>query len=84
MPPGCRRKSRKPHHPQLADKIRIVYRVLVKHEHQKEVAKEERLSNVVISNLVSKARRNPKFLVELLHREEMKKQRRESIERVVR
>ena len=67
--PGSRRRSRKPRHLNLAEKISTVHRVLIKHENHEDIAKELRISKTVVSFLVNKAKKNPDFLEELMHQD---------------
>ena len=50
----------------VSEKVRIVYQVLVELTPQKDVAREHRVGRPVVSQLVTKAKRNQNFLRELL------------------
>ena len=50
---------------------------------QGDVAREHRISNVQVSNLVCKATKNKNFLEELVHQKEAKEDKTEQIKSVV-
>ena len=50
----------------LDQKLEIVHRILVDGEAQKDLAKEFRLSQALVSILVGKVRKKPEFLAELI------------------
>ena len=54
----------------VSEKIEIVHKMLVNHEHLKEVAREHRIGPGVVFSLVNKARKNLSFIDELMSRRE--------------
>ena len=50
----------------VAEKIEIVHKVVIEHEFQKDVAREYRVKNGVINQIVRKARKRPQLLDELV------------------
>ena len=73
---ACRKKGTNRPKLTLHQKIEIVWKVLTQFYSNKEVAKEFRITPGYASLLVSKARKNSKFLVEL-HTEEFEKEMKE-------
>ena len=65
-PPGLGRRRRRAGPLTLDGKLDIVPRVLVDGEAQKELAKEYRYSQAAVSALVTKVRKKPELLRELI------------------
>ena len=63
VPLRRKRKSRRLAPEEIVD---VVYRILVKHEHQKDLAKEYYVLPSTVCRLVSKTRKAPGMLQELL------------------
>jgi len=63
--------------------VEIVYKVLALKELQKDVARCHRIARSTVSQLVSKAKKDKKFLSELLSSEEIKAGSRRRIAEVV-
>ena len=61
-----RKMSKKRGPLRLFEKIQMVHQVLVQMEYQRDVAKEHRVSESVVSRLVSAAKRKKHMLAELL------------------
>ena len=76
--------ARKPGHGRhrisTKDKVDIVHKLFIKHYPLAEVAKEYRISKAYACNLMSKARKNPKFLEEITSFEQEKA---DHLERIV-
>ena len=70
VPEGSRKKGRKGQPLKANEKVEIVYKVVALKELQKDVARCHRIGPTTVSRLVSKAKRNKKFLSELLSKEE--------------
>ena len=66
VPLGLKRRGRKPKTLGLNQKLEIVHRVLVGGESQSDLAKDFRVSQSLISNLVTKVRKKPELLRELI------------------
>ena len=50
----------------IAEKIEIVHKVVIEHELQKDVAREYRVKNGVILQIIRKVRKRPQLLDELV------------------
>ena len=61
-----RRRRRKTRQLSLDQKLDVVHRALVGREAQMELAREFRVSQAVVSLLVTKVRKRPEFLRELV------------------
>ena len=83
VPAGQRRRSRKRGVLSTGHKIDIVHRVLINYEKQAEVAREYRVTQQVIAQLMMKAKKNHKFLQELLDARGLLDRQREAIEQTV-
>ena len=83
MPEGSRKKSRKGRPLKGKEKVEIVYKVVALKELQKDVARCHRIAPSTVSQLVSKAKKNKKFLSELLSNEEAAVETRSRIAKVV-
>ena len=66
IPVGKRRASRKRRDLSTAEMVEVIHQVLVLKELQKDVAKEHRLKPVLVCQLVSKAKKNPKLAAEMI------------------
>lgn len=79
-----RKRSRKRGVLSTNDKINITHRVLVDFEKQAEVAKDFRVTPQVVASIIFKAKRNKKFLEELLvkdgNKEELRKRIKSRVE----
>ncbi len=51
----------------LKEKVQLVHKVLVQHQFLKDVAKEYHITQPAVSNIVRKAKKNPRFLDELFN-----------------
>ena len=60
--PGLRKKGKKAQSLTLNDKVQVAHKVIVEHHLQQEVAKEYRVSPVVVNQLIKKVMRNTSFL----------------------
>ena len=77
--PGCRYAVRKRKHLPAAEILDIVHKVMVEYQTQKDVAKEHRLKPILVTALVKKARKNPKYLKAMLALRDEKETKRELI-----
>ena len=66
-----------------AEKVDIVHQVLVQHRMVKDIAKANRVTPMHVGMLVSRAKKNPKFIAEIFNKEENSGQKQERIEKVV-
>ena len=71
---GLRCKRRRQRRLSLEEKVDIAYRAIVMCESQKDLAIEYRVSQVVVSVLVSKVRKKPKLLADLISERTDKRQ----------
>ena len=60
--PNSRKRGKRRPKLSLSEKIGVVHRVIINNHMVKDVAKEFRISQCYVSQLVQKTRRNPKFL----------------------
>ena len=81
--PIPQRRVRKPKRLTLQEKVDVVHRVLVSHEKHADVAKMYRVRSSVVGQLLSKAKKKPAFLGELVHKEEVVTGRTAAISKVV-
>jgi hypothetical protein len=70
-------KKRKPF--TIANKIDIVYKVIIEHDKQADVAKEYRVRPGVIASLIHKSKKKPGFIAELMSNRDLKMQQRDRI-----
>ena len=70
VPIGCRKRRRRRGTLTLANKVDIAHQVLVQLHMQKEVAKQYRVSQCVVSAIITKAKKSPDFL-QALHEKEV-------------
>jgi len=61
----CRKRGSRRPKLTVHEKINVVWQVVCQHIPVKEVAKEHRMTQSYVSSLVSKAKKNPRFLHEL-------------------
>ena len=83
VPEGSRKKGRKGRPLKANEKVEIVYKVLAQKELQKDVARYHRIGANTVSRLVTKAKKNKKFLSELLSSEEAEAGSRRRIAEIV-
>ena len=76
---GGRHRSKRRGPLTITERIDIVHRVLIGHEKHAELAREHRVTAAVIGMVMTKARRNPKFLRALLEKRDENAIRREVI-----
>ena len=62
---GSRKKSRVRKPVKTNEKVEIVYKVLIQHQFQKDVAKAHRVGQNTVSRLVKKTKKNKEFISEL-------------------
>ena len=65
-PLGLKRRRRRAKPLDLDQKLRIVERVIIGGESQTDLAKDYRLSPAAVSNLITKVRKKPELLRELI------------------
>ena len=75
VPIGSRKKGRRRSVLSVDEKICIVHKVLISFEHQREVAKEYRISPNSVAQIVHKAKKKPKFIRELWNRKAEKEEK---------
>ena len=83
VPIALRKRRRKGHNLKLDEKLDIVHKAMILNEMHGDLAKEYRVTQPCISSLVSRARKNPKFINELLERRDMKAARNKRITEAV-
>ena len=66
MPPGLRYAVRKRKNLTPAEIADIIHKVVVGHQLQKDVAREHRLKPVLVCRLAMKAKKNPRYIGEIL------------------
>ena len=81
--PSCRRRGSKRAKLTVGQKIKIVHKVIHWKVLVQDVAKEFRITSPYVSNLVSKARRNPKFLEEMIAEEDTRITQSKAIAKII-
>ena len=66
VPLGLKRRGKKPKTIGLDQKLQILERVLIDGESQSDVAKDFRVSQPLVSNLITKVRKKPELMRELI------------------
>ena len=66
VPIGMRKKSKRRGPLSLQEKVSIAHQVLVQFQHQRDVAKEYRIGQSVVTKLIKKAKSNAAFFEELM------------------
>ena len=61
----------------MQEKISIAHQVLVQFQHQKDVAKEYRIGQSVVTKLIKKTRSNAAFFEELMAKDEAKNRKKQ-------
>ncbi len=67
----------------LQEKIAIAHQVLVQFQHHKNVAKEYRIGQSVITKLIKKARSNAAFFEELMAKGEAKDRKKQEAMKII-
>ena len=55
----------------MQEKLKISYQVICQQQQQADVAREYRVTAGCVSNVVRRSRKNPKYLAELMERQEV-------------
>ena len=79
VPRGLRRKAHRKSRVPNSDKIKIVHQALVGKELYKDIAAEYRISIMLVSQLVKKAKQNRSFIDELISEASRKENKQETL-----
>ena len=83
MPPGLRCAVRKRKNLTPAEIAEIIHKVVVRHQLQKDVAREHRLKPVLVCRLAMKAKKSPHYIGEILRARDDTAAHREAIAEAV-
>ena len=83
VPIGMRKKSKRRGPLSLQEKVGIAHKVLIQFKHQKDVAKEYRVGQSVITKLIKKARSNAAFFEELMAKDDAKDRKKKEAMEVI-